>query len=53
MHRSAHFLSAILAFGVAAAPLQAQTPVETTVYAVAYVDVMPSGRSSAIAALPA
>ena len=42
---------AIVAVVVALGGLRAQTPAETAVYAVAYVDVMPSGRAAAVAAL--
>ena len=45
------FVMAIVSIVSVIARLDAQAPVETTVYAVAYVDVMPSGRSAAIAAL--
>jgi quinol monooxygenase YgiN len=44
---------AVAAVVLALGGLRAQTPPETAVYAVAYVDVMPSGRAAAVAALKA
>jgi quinol monooxygenase YgiN len=54
MHRSTPFL-VVFVVAVTAAQLlaQAPAPAEATVYAVAYVDVTPSGRSAAVGALKA
>ena len=53
MRRPNCALLAVVAVVVALAGLRAQAPAETAVYAVAYVDVMPSGRAAAVAALKA
>ena len=52
MYRSIRLL-VVVAFAVTAAQLFAQAPADATVYPVAYVDVMPSARSTAVAALKA
>lgn len=52
MHRSIRFL-VVFAFAVTAGRLLAQAPADPVVYAVAYVDVMPSARAAAVAAFKA
>jgi quinol monooxygenase YgiN len=51
MHRT-FLLAGAFAF-ILSATIPAQTPVDTVVYLVAYVDVMPSGKSAAVSALKA
>ena len=53
MRRPNGLLLALVAVVMALAGLQAQAPAEMTVFAVAYVDVMPSGRAAAVTALKA
>ena len=53
MRRPNHVLLALVAVVLTFAGLRAQTPAEMTVFAVAYVDVMPSGRAAAVTALKA
>lgn len=50
MRRLVPFL-VVMSACLTAAPFSAQTPADTAVYAVAYVDVMPSARTSMVAAL--
>jgi quinol monooxygenase YgiN len=52
MHRSIRFL-VVFAFAVTSGRLLAQAPADPAVYAVAYVDVMPSARAAAVAAFKA
>jgi quinol monooxygenase YgiN len=51
MRRPNRALLAVVAVVMAFAGLRAQAPPEAAVYAVAYVDVMPSGRAAAVTAL--
>ena len=53
MRRPNCALLVVVVVVVALAGLRAQTPPETAVYGVAYVDVMPSGRADAVTALKA
>lgn len=51
MRRPNYALLVLVAVVMGLAGLQAQAPAELTVFAVAYVDVMPSGKAAAVAAL--
>jgi quinol monooxygenase YgiN len=51
MKRSSYLLLTIVVFVSSLGPIHAQEPAETAVYAVAYVEVMPSARAAMVAAL--